>query len=145
MITVANPIYDSVFKYLMEDERIARTIQTYLSPTNRHTLNLDEHEYGEHDFDMQTIIKRLLMAASSTEMRMDMNVEDEYFSLIDENEKKLYYKDQELADLHVKLDASHEQLAKSVRLLLGNGLTSEQVAASLDMDVALVERLAHEQ
>ena len=28
IIHVANPIYDSVFKYLMEDERIARTIMT---------------------------------------------------------------------------------------------------------------------
>ena len=26
MITIANPIYDVVFKYLMEDERIDRTI-----------------------------------------------------------------------------------------------------------------------
>ena len=24
MVNIANPIYDSVFKYLMEDERIAR-------------------------------------------------------------------------------------------------------------------------
>ena len=26
MLTVANPIYDIVFKYLMEDERIAKTV-----------------------------------------------------------------------------------------------------------------------
>ena len=26
MIHIANPIYDSVFKYLMEDERVARTL-----------------------------------------------------------------------------------------------------------------------
>ena len=30
IIHVANPIYDSVFKYLMEDERIARTILSAL-------------------------------------------------------------------------------------------------------------------
>ena len=29
IVHIANPIYDSVFKYLMEDERIAKTI---LSP-----------------------------------------------------------------------------------------------------------------
>lgn len=32
MIHVANPIYDSVFKYLMEDDRIAKTILA--DPTN---------------------------------------------------------------------------------------------------------------
>lgn len=26
MVTIANPIYDIVFKYLLEDERIARII-----------------------------------------------------------------------------------------------------------------------
>ena len=30
MITIANPMYDIVFKYLMEDERIARTILSAL-------------------------------------------------------------------------------------------------------------------
>ena len=30
MLTVANPIYDIVFKYLMEDERIAKTILSAL-------------------------------------------------------------------------------------------------------------------
>ena len=30
MITVVNPIYDCVFKYLMEDERIAKTLLTAL-------------------------------------------------------------------------------------------------------------------
>ena len=29
-MTVANPIYDNVFKYLIEDERIARTILSAL-------------------------------------------------------------------------------------------------------------------
>mgnify|MGYP003293202197 CR=1 FL=1 len=26
MISVTNPIYDAVFKYLMEDERVAKTL-----------------------------------------------------------------------------------------------------------------------
>ena len=30
MMTIANPIYDTVFKYQMEDERIARTILSAL-------------------------------------------------------------------------------------------------------------------
>lgn len=30
IVHIANPIYDSVFKYLMEDERIAKTILSAL-------------------------------------------------------------------------------------------------------------------
>ena len=34
IIHVANPIYDSVFKYLMEDERIARTMKCRYAVTS---------------------------------------------------------------------------------------------------------------
>ena len=35
---VANPIYDIVFKYMMEDERIARTILSTLLKVEVHTI-----------------------------------------------------------------------------------------------------------
>ena len=46
MITVANPIYDSVFKYLMEDERIARTILSALLKREVVEVNVRKHEYS---------------------------------------------------------------------------------------------------
>ena len=30
MISIANPIYDAVFKYLMEDNRVAKTVLSVL-------------------------------------------------------------------------------------------------------------------
>ncbi len=33
VVYVANPLYDAVFKYLMEDDRIAKTILTLLKKT----------------------------------------------------------------------------------------------------------------
>ena len=47
MLHIANPIYDSVFKYLMEDD------------------------------DMRRIVTRLLSAASDTQVRHSMNIEEE--------------------------------------------------------------------
>jgi hypothetical protein len=41
MVTVANPIYDIVFKYLMEDERIARTILSALLQMAKLGLSVD--------------------------------------------------------------------------------------------------------
>ena len=46
MVTVANPIYDSVFKYLMEDERIARTILSALLQREVVEVNVRKHEYS---------------------------------------------------------------------------------------------------
>ena len=43
---VANPIYDSVFKYLMEDERIARTLLSALLKTEVVKVEHRPHEYA---------------------------------------------------------------------------------------------------
>lgn len=45
MVTVANPIYDAVFKYLMEDERIARTLISALLQKEVVRVEMRKHEY----------------------------------------------------------------------------------------------------
>ena len=45
MITVANPIYDCVFKYLMEDERIAKTLLTALLKKEVVSVQMRRHEH----------------------------------------------------------------------------------------------------
>lgn len=46
IIRVANPIYDSVFKYLMEDERIARTILSALLKKEVVEVQIRRNEYS---------------------------------------------------------------------------------------------------
>lgn len=46
---VANPIYDSVFKYLMEDERIARTLLSALLKKNVVSVEMRPNEYSNTD------------------------------------------------------------------------------------------------
>ena len=45
IIRVANPIYDSVFKYMMEDERIARTILSALLKKEVVEVQIRRNEY----------------------------------------------------------------------------------------------------
>lgn len=45
IVHIANPIYDSVFKYLMEDERIARTILSALLKKEVVKVDIRRHEY----------------------------------------------------------------------------------------------------
>ena len=45
IIRVANPIYDSVFKYLMEDERIARTVLSALLKKEVAEVQIRRNEY----------------------------------------------------------------------------------------------------
>ena len=45
IITVANPIYDSVFKYLMEDNRVAKTVLSALLKKEVVEVEMRKHEY----------------------------------------------------------------------------------------------------
>lgn len=45
MISVANPIYDSVFKYLMEDERVAKILLSALLQREIAEVEVRKHEY----------------------------------------------------------------------------------------------------
>ena len=45
-ISIANPIYDSVFKYLMEDERVAKTILSALLKKEVKSVKVRPHEYS---------------------------------------------------------------------------------------------------
>ena len=45
VIYVANPLYDAVFKYMMEDERIAKTLLSALLQKTVVTVEMRRHEY----------------------------------------------------------------------------------------------------
>ena len=54
---VANPIYDIVFKYLMEDERIARTILSALLKKDVVKVEVRPHEYSDETRDSLSVFR----------------------------------------------------------------------------------------
>ena len=56
-MTIANPIYDIVFKYLMEDERIARTILSALLKVEVLSVEVRPHEYSDDSRDTLSIFR----------------------------------------------------------------------------------------
>ena len=57
MITVANPIYDVVFKYLMEDKRIARIILSALLKEDIVEVEMRPHEYVNDKRDSVSVLR----------------------------------------------------------------------------------------
>ena len=57
MMTVANPIYDIVFKYLIEDERIARTILSALLKRNVVAVETRRNEYSNIGRDNLSVFR----------------------------------------------------------------------------------------
>lgn len=56
-MTIANPIYDIVFKYLMEDERIARTILSALLKLDVVAVEVRPHEYSDDNRDSLSVFR----------------------------------------------------------------------------------------
>ena len=57
IMVVANPIYDTVFKFLMEDERIARTILSALLKRDIEKVEVRPHEYTNTKRDSLSIFR----------------------------------------------------------------------------------------
>lgn len=117
MVYIANPIYDTVFKYLLEDERIVKTLlsallkkevlsvfdQTRKDKKNHQVMDIDETVY-EHDAEMMRIVHRLLAAASDAKLRQDMNVEDEYFRAIENRDTAIMLRDQRIEEQNKQIE-----------------------------------------
>ena len=143
--------------------------QSQANSENQHTLLLDESLYPEDDAEMQRILRRLLMAAASSDIRQDMNVEDEYYSYLEQKETEVLMKDKiiaqkdaqlsqkevqlsqkevqlsqkeaELSQKEAEISQKDTQLSKSIKMLIGTGLSIEKVAENLGVDVKTVKRI----
>ena len=121
--------------------------QTRRDENDGRLLRIDDQVYG-NDAEMEHILHRLTMAAADTDMRHKMNVEDEYFAAIESRDTTIMLKDQQLAEKNAtikELDTTIKEqgdlLRSTIKLLLNTGMSSEQVAHNLRIDIDTVKRL----
>ena len=156
--------------------------QTNKSKNNEQLMTIDDSLYAG-DTDMEHIVHRLLMATADADVRQDMNVEDEYYSIIEKQDTEILMRDKKLAEQEVtlelqknqlneqknqlneqknqlneqknqlneqknqlveqKLQIAHkdELLVKSIKALRATGLSAEEIAANLGLDLKDVEEL----
>ncbi len=79
-------------------------------------LTIDEARY-EDDADMMYILHRLTAAAANPMMRQDMNVEDEYFSTIEDLDTQVMKQKKQLAEQKKQLAEQKKQLAEQKKQL----------------------------
>jgi len=115
--------------------------QNRVCQDNQHYLSLDDKVFDTADTDMQPIFHRLMMAASNVEMRQDMNVEDEYYSIIKEQEGKVYGLERDLAEKETLLAEKEDQLAeKDGQLAEKDGQLAEKDGQLAEKDGQLAEK-----
>ena len=128
--------------------------QTLHLSDSEHFLNFDESRYLG-DEDMQPILHRLLMAASDADTRQDMNVEDEYYSIIEKRDTQIMLNARKIAEQNVQLTEQKAQLTEqkaqlahkdevirnSVLALARTGMSEKEIADSLLMNVEAVRAI----
>ena len=114
--------------------------QTNKDKHNRQVLNINEDCYAD-DSEMKHILHRLLTAASDAKLRQDMNVEDEYFSAIENRDTAIMMRDKRIAQQEEQLTQQGEQLAQQGEQLAQQG---EQLAQQGEQLAQQGEQLAQQ-
>ena len=108
---------------------------------NHQVLSVDEDKFNG-DLEMMHILHRLITAASDSKLRQDMNVEDEFFSAIENRDTALMQKDKTIAEQgetiaeqgetiaeQDKTIASQEEKIRSmVKAMISNGMSIEAIS-----------------
>lgn len=121
--------------------------QSQKNGSDRHVLNVNDSSFDDDD-DMQYLLRRLLMAAANTQLRQEMNVEDEYFKALEDRDTALMMKDKKLAEQAEQLEQNKAELEqnkaqlRTMALLLSNsGMSVEEIAKSVGMSQDQVKLL----
>lgn len=115
--------------------------QTRKDELDEHVLRLDEQIYAS-DSDMEHILHRLTMAAADADMRHDMNVEDEYFSVIEKRDTEILIKDRKLAEQTVQIQEQAVQLQEQTAQIQEQTAQIQEQAVQLQEQTAQIQEQA---
>ena len=87
------------------------------------------------------VLHKLTVAAANSEMRQDMNVEDEYYKAIEDRDTAIMQRDKTLKEQKEQLSQQSEQLRNMAKALFAKGMTEEQISAMTGIDIANVVKL----
>ena len=90
--------------------------QTRKDTLDAQVLNIDEDAYAG-DADMMYMLHRLTAAAADSEMRQDMNVEDEYYQAIEDRDTAIMQREKMLKERDAQLKERDNQLKESEKKL----------------------------
>lgn len=125
--------------------------QTLVDGDTQQVLKIDEDKFAD-DNDMLYVLHKLTAAAANSEMRQDMNVEDEYYKAIEdrdtaimqrdkmlkERDCKMAQMDERLSQQSEQLSQQSEQLRNMAKALFVNGLSVEQISNMTGIDIDIM-------
>ena len=141
--------------------------QTLVDGDTQQVLKIDEDKFAD-DNDMLYVLHKLTAAAANSEMRQDMNVEDEYYKAIEDRDTAIMQRDKMLKERDCKmaqmderlsqqseqlsqqseqlsqqseqLSQQSEQLRNMAKALFANGLSVEQISNMTGIDIDIIAK-----
>ncbi len=113
--------------------------QTLCARENRQVINVDEKVY-EGDEDMMYILHRLSSATVNAELRQEMNVEDEYFSAIEDRDTTIMNLDKIIAKNNETIAKNNETIAKNNETIAKNNTKLQEQKSQLQEKDSLIEK-----
>ena len=107
---------------------------------NHQVLSVDEDKFNG-DLEMMHILHRLITAASDSKLRQDMNVEDEFFSAIENRDTALMQKDKTIAEQGETIAERKEQIHSMVKAMLDNGMSIETISNITKMPLEEISKM----
>ena len=140
MIHVANPIYDSVFKYLLEDERAASDTEI------RQRMNIEEEIYTAlENRDTEIMQTKKLMAeqaqqlnAKAQELSAKSEELDAKTNQLNQQARQLNQQAQQLTQQAQELSQLSSQLSAAVQALSESGMPRDMIATTLGITLEFV-------
>lgn len=128
--------------------------QTNVEGDTQQVLKIDEDKYAD-DNDMMYVLHKLTAAAANSEMRQEMNVEDEFYKAIEDRDTAIMQRDKILKEQSEQLSQQSEQLSQQseqisqqseqlknmAKALSASGLSNDQISQMTGMSVAEVTHL----
>ena len=114
--------------------------QTQVDGNTQQVLKIDEDKYAD-DNDMLYVLHKLTAAAANSEMRQDMNVEDEYYKAIEDRDTAIMQRDKILKEQEEQLSQQNEQLRNMAKALFASGMTEEQISEMTGINVENITKL----
>ena len=142
--------------------------QTNVEGDTQQVLKIDEDKYAD-DNDMMYVLHKLTAAAANSEMRQDMNVEDEFYKAIEDRDTAIMQRDkilkeqreqisqqseqisqqseqlsqqsEQLSQQSEQISQQSEQLKNMAKALSASGLSNEQISQMTGMSIAEIAHL----
>lgn len=128
--------------------------QTNVEGDTQQVLKIDEDKYAD-DNDMMYVLHKLTAAAANSEMRQDMNVEDEFYKAIEDRDTAIMQRDkilkeqseqisqqsEQISQQSEQISQQSEQLKNMAKALSASGLSNEQISQMTGMSVAEIAHL----